>query len=948
MGKPSYKLPQIVEQLDSGHHWEDPVVTYSFPGWDDISGFSAFSFDQQQMAEQVLDLWSDVANITFKVSYLADDADIRFMNVSELPAWIAGATGDYPGDDPEDGDVYINPTHKNNSFESGALFTLLHEVGHALGLSHPGDYNSDAEDPANVPTYEKDAVYLQDSQQYTVMSYFSASYTGADHGSELPATPLLHDIYAIQAIYGTNLKTREGDTVYGYNSTAGRDAFDFTLNSSPVIAIWDGGGIDTLDLSGSLTAVRLDLEAGAFSDVGGLTNNVAIAYKTYIENAIGGEDDDVIVGNGFENNLRGGEGNDQLYGEQPNFWLGYAWNVGNTPSWVLDENDELYGEDGRDTLRGGWGDDLLHGGADADDLNGGAGDDELNGGAGRDMLVGDAGTDEIHGGSGDDEIWGHRHEDTPVDKLNDPNWAYEETDYLYGGDGGDTIHGGYGDDWIYGDGGQDDNGELVHGAVYSGDDYLYGEQGSDFIEGGEGRDFIDGGDGVDYLYGQNGNDTLQGQEGNDHLWGGSGHDWVTGQEGEDTLRGEGGNDWLSGGSERDTFYGGAGTDTLSYFGETDRWEVDLVSGFAINLDANYDELLSSIENLELGHGDDIAYGTDGANVIRGFWGNDTIRGRNGNDTLHGDDGIDGLYGGGGNDMLDPDAYGGLGLDGDYVDGDNDVVDGGAGIDTVSYAGATETVTVDLAGDWATGDDIGFDLIVNVENAFGGLGDDYLYGDGAANQLLGGYGHDVLQGRGGNDHLLGGAGNDILRPGAGNDTVDGGDGIDTLSYSDSGLSWLVDLSGGYASSGLGSYQTLIGIEDIALGTGSDVAYGTSGDNAIGGNDGNDYLHGGDGGNDRLYGGDGDDTLHGGSGEDWLEGGDGDDVFSFDDESQLATISDFTDGSDLISVDMTLYQSFNDLAIEADADGNAVIYMGPRQITLLGVSVASVDNSDFIWL
>ena len=80
----------------------------------------------------------------------------------------------------------------------------------------------------------------------------------------------------------------------------------------------------------------------------------------------------------------------------------------------------------------------------------------------------------------------------------------------------------------------------------------------------------------------------------------------------------------------------------------------------------------------------------------------------------------------------------------------------------------------------------------------------------------------------------------------------------------------------------------------------------------------------------------------------EGGDGDDIFSFNDESQLATVADFTDGSDLIGVSMTLYQSFDDLAIEADADGNAVIYMGPRQITLLGVSVASVDNSDFIWL
>ena len=949
--KPSFTLPQVAEQLDSGHHWAGGVVTYSFPTSNpdpngEWGGFSAFTPEQQAMAELVLGLWADAANITFELADDPDKGQIRFYNLDELPAAGQGAL-------PGDGDVRVNPKHWYNadtSFGGGALANLLHEVGHALGLSHPGNYNFDPENPNDYPTYEKDAVYLQDSNQYTVMSYFAAEYTGADHYVdgvlENASSPLLHDIYAIQQIYGTNLSTRAGDTVYGFNSTADRDVFDFELNPLPVIAIWDGGGVDTLDLSGFQGDSRIDLADGAFSDVAGMTSNLAIANNAYIENATGGGGNDSIVGNEFDNILRGGAGNDVLSGEQADFWLGAAWDEDNTPSWVLDDNDELYGGGGEDTLRGGWGDDLLRGDANSDDLNGGAGGDEMNGGSGNDTLVGDAGADEIHGGSGADEIWGHRHEDTPQDKINDPDSVYEDVDLLYGGDGGDTIHGGYGDDWIWGDGGQGDNGELVHGAVYSGDDYLYGEQGSDFIEGGEGGDFIDGGDDVDYLYGQNGNDTLQGQEGNDHVWGGSGHDWVTGQAGEDTLRGEDGSDWLSGGSERDTFYGGAGTDTLSYYSDTDSWDVDLVSGFAINLDANYDEMLSSIENLELGHGDDIAYGTDGANVIWGLWGNDTLRGRGGHDTLYGDDGIDGLFGGGGNDMLDPDTYTGLGLDGLPVDGDHDVVDGGAGIDTVSYAGATESLTVDLAG-WATGDDIGFDWIANIENVTGGLGHDYLYGNSAANWLFGSAGTDALFGLGGNDHLLGGDGNDHLIGGGGNDTLDGGDGNDSVSYSDSGLGWIVDLSDGYASSGLGSYETLISIEDVSLGTGSDVAYGTSGDNRMTGNDGNDILDGG-GGNDRLWGGDGNDRLYGGSGEDWLEGGDGDDTFLFRDESQLATIYDFTDGSDLIGVDMTLYQSFDDLAIEPDAEGNAVIYMGPRQITLLGVSTDAISNSDFIWL
>jgi Ca2+-binding RTX toxin-like protein len=936
---PSYGPLQAAEQLDSGHHWSDPVVTYSFPlsnpvPNDEYGGFSAFTVDQRAMAEMVLELWADVTNITFKPAAGADKGQIRFYNLDELPA---AGQGGYP----ESVDVRINPRHWGNadaSLGGGALATLLHETGHALGLSHPGAYDFDPNNPNDYPTYEEDAEYIEDTNQYTVMSYFPASYTGAFHetvqGVVYAQTPLLHDIYAIQQIYGTNLNTRAGDTVYGFNSTADRGVFDFDLNLFPVIAIWDGGGVDTLDLSGYRSASRVDLEAGAFSDVAGLTQNLAIAYNAYIENVIGGGGNDAIVGNEFDNDLRGGDGNDDLWGEQADFWLGYAWDDDNTPGYVLDDADHLYGEDGRDMLRGGWGDDLLHGGADVDDLNGGAGGDELNGGARGDTLVGDAGADEIHGGSGDDEIYGHRHRDAPEDTLNDPDWAYEETDLLYGGDGGDTIYGGYGDDWIWGDGGQGDDGELVHGAVYSGSDRLYGEQGSDMIDGGEGGDFIYGGDDVDYLYGQNGEDTLSGEDGDDQLRGGAHADNLLGGSGTDTLQGDDGNDRLHGGSERDTLAGGAGIDTATYWDEEDRWDVDLISGFAINLDSNYDEILSSIENLELGAGNDEAAGTDGANEIWGRDGNDTIRGRNGNDTLHGDAGIDHLFGDGGADVLDPGA-------------DNDFVHGGGGIDRVTYAWTENAVYLDLAAGEATGEEIGTDAITFVENATGGRGDDQLLGDGAANRLEGGGGTDLLVGFAGNDTLLGGGGNDALLPGLGNDTVNGGDGVDRLDYSEEdAFSWTVNLLSGSATTGV-YHQTLSRIEDVTMGDGNDTVYGDGGSNRIVGLGGHDLLHGG-GGNDDLFGGDGDDTLYGGPGEDWMHGGDGDDVFLFRDESQLATVDDFTDGSDLIGLSMTSYVSFDDLAIEADAEGNAVIYMGPRQITLVGVSVASLDNSDFIWL
>ena len=518
MAKPSYSAAQAAEMLDSGHHWPDEVVTYSFPvsnpdpgyPW---GGFSAFTYDQMQMAEMVLALWSDVADITFELADDSQSGQIRFFNMSELPA---GGQGDFPGQ----GDVHLNPIHESNLNEEGeyntalggrALGLLLHEVGHALGLRHPGGYDFDPDNPDDAPNYYQDAEYFEDSKQYTVMSYFGAEYTGAHH-TAYASTPLLHDIYAVQQIYGANMSTREGDTVYGFNSTADRDVFDFSINTSPVIAIWDAGGIDTLDLSGAGLDVRLDLGIGAFSDVAGMTGNVAIAHGTLIENAVGGSGDDVIVGNEADNVLHGGDGDDEISGEQ----TGAYYKEDD------EDSDELHGGDGNDILRGGFGTDLLYGGDHADDLDGGASDDELNGGAGDDFMKGDAGLDRIHGGSGDDVIYGYRW--WGDEDKNYPAEFFDTADHLYGGDGDDTIYGSYGNDWIDGDGGHGDDGVAVHGAVWTGDDHLYGEEGIDTLQGGGGNDTLSGGGDDDFLYGDGGHDYLMGDLGNDDLFGGAGAD----------------------------------------------------------------------------------------------------------------------------------------------------------------------------------------------------------------------------------------------------------------------------------------------------------------------------------------------------------------------------------------------------------------------------------------
>ena len=220
-------------------------------------------------------------------------------------------------------EIWLNSSWSSHDQDSDMYYggygfqIYIHEIGHSLGLSHPGTYNA-----GNNPiTYANNAEYSQDNRQYTVMSYFGGysptagwQQDGTFNNWYYSATPMLHDIAAIQAIYGADMTTRVGDTTYGFNSNAGREVFDFNVNLHPIVTVWDASGNDTLDLSGYSASQRIDLAGGTYSDVGGMFGNFAIAYNVTIENAIGGAGSDTIYGNATTNTLRGNGGNDIING----------------------------------------------------------------------------------------------------------------------------------------------------------------------------------------------------------------------------------------------------------------------------------------------------------------------------------------------------------------------------------------------------------------------------------------------------------------------------------------------------------------------------------------------------------------------------------------------------------------------------------------------------------
>jgi hypothetical protein len=341
-GTSSYALKPGVFQLGSGS--ANPTITYKFLSSvsdgklskADSKGFAPMSADQKSAVTSALNYVSSLVNINFKLIEDISTADINFGTNDQ-----GNISGGYAtGANPALGTVNLMMNSRsavNTKPQPGdyGWQTIVHEIGHTLGLKHPGAYNA-----GGVAAPGPYLSATDDNQRNTVMSYKTPSdaainWVGNGNGSYSNSgvqarTWMPLDILALQFLYGKN---QTGTSLSDPSkSLADFQTTQFNSNWSGIQTISSAGKGLNLDLSQVSASNIVDMRAGAFSSInikeatfnagiGGSKspqtfynfNNVGLAYDASIRSMIGGTSNDVVYVSNNDVDIDGNAGSDTVY-----------------------------------------------------------------------------------------------------------------------------------------------------------------------------------------------------------------------------------------------------------------------------------------------------------------------------------------------------------------------------------------------------------------------------------------------------------------------------------------------------------------------------------------------------------------------------------------------------------------------------------------------------------
>ena len=754
----------------------DDLADYMTDGFWEWSGSSRAAFDVgpggtltaditalteagQQLARWALEAWSNVTGIEFQFVD-NDNADLIFDNQE-----ADMASGGFSSSNGviQSGSVNVPEfyhTMYGTTIDTHTFFVYMHEIGHALGLGHPGPYPKTPENRPEDTTFGIDNAFLIDSSQATLMSYIDQganTYIQAD-GNTLLVTPMIVDIIAIQDLYGTPTDINAGDTVYGYNSNVDGYLEEFfylwTGQDNPLASIGTEqlSKAELADLDGD---GDLDLVAGATYGNIYYFENTGTADSPEFTQLTGGANplDGIFMPGHHSNHALAdldGDGDIDLVIADARGTIAYFENTGTVtnPSFTERTGDA----NPLSSINKGMYSELAPELADLDsdgdvdlvlgDFNGNITYFENTGTATTPVFTQLTGEPNPLSGIFDESV----RRIASVPELADLD-GDGDIDLIVGEISNNRSVINY-----YENTGTATNPEftqrfdtanpLEHNIRSK--PSLIAPVFADIDDDGD-LDLAFGNAFGQFYYAENAGTTTD-------------PDFVP---------------KYLGGRPALTLYDNGGTDTLDLRTDSRNQQIDLrsegisdVYGLIGNLVIARDTV---IENFIAGVGNDTVIGNAAANRLEGRIGNDTIDGLAGNDILYGNPGADTLNGGADDDHL----HGGAGAD---------ALNGGPGEDYAYYLDSGMGVLVRLHNASAVryGDAEG-DTLTDIEHLIGSEYNDTLAGDGEDNILEGRNGDDVLYGgpAGGDDRMSGGNGDDRVFGGRGNDTLTGGEGNDLL-------------------------------------------------------------------------------------------------------------------------------------------------------------------------